>query len=177
MSAAAIGGAGGGGDRSHAQNETRPTDGASNAPHAHAATGTSCPAATEEAAEKEDEEEELIFSTHEQRLLAFPQLRDVIYLDNAGAALPCNSQLAAATADLLASPYANPHSVGPAAALTASAVRDVRSEILRTLFNVTPAEYVPTDSISPVSPPTPPPPPPVTAAAVISALIDVPFSW
>jgi hypothetical protein len=107
--------------------------------------------------EGEGEAGKLIFSTHEQRLQVFPQLRDVIYLDNAGAALPCNSQLAAATADLLASPYANPHSVGPAAALTAAAVRDVRCEILNTLFNVTPDEYVPVAK-NPAAPLALPPP-------------------
>lgn len=87
------------------------------------------------------DEGSLIFSTEQERLDYFPQLRRVLYFDHAGAALPCRQLIEAVHQDLLTSPYANPHSVGPAASLTASLIQDVRRDLLRTLFNVTPDDY------------------------------------
>ena len=71
----------------------------------------------------------------------FPQLDSIVYLDNAGATLPSKQQLAAATDELLSTPFANPHSVGPAASLSASAIEQVKRDILETLFNVSTKEY------------------------------------
>ncbi|KAI6653831.1 Molybdenum cofactor sulfurase [Oopsacas minuta] len=60
-----------------------------------------------------------------------PQLRDEIYLDNAGAGLPLKSHLTSYYEDISTNLYGNPHSQHAASKATAQIVDSVREEITR----------------------------------------------
>ncbi|KAF9353881.1 hypothetical protein BGX34_011309 [Mortierella sp. NVP85] len=61
----------------------------------------------------------------------YPQLKDAIYLDHAGATLPAQDLLQKFTADLTANLYANPHSKSPSSQATSARVESARQKILQ----------------------------------------------
>ncbi|KAI8602205.1 pyridoxal phosphate-dependent transferase [Dissophora ornata] len=60
----------------------------------------------------------------------YPQLKDAIYLDHAGATLPAQTLLQKFTADLTSNLYANPHSKSPSSQATSARVDAARQKIL-----------------------------------------------
>ncbi|KAF9206670.1 hypothetical protein BGZ49_002031 [Haplosporangium sp. Z 27] len=60
----------------------------------------------------------------------YPQLKDSIYLDHAGATLPAQHLLQKFTADLTSNLYANPHSKSPSSQATSARVDSARQKIL-----------------------------------------------
>ncbi|KAI1300079.1 hypothetical protein EDD11_006324 [Mortierella claussenii] len=60
----------------------------------------------------------------------YPQLKDAIYLDHAGATLPAQHLLQKFTADLTSNLYANPHSKSPSSQATSARVESARQKIL-----------------------------------------------
>ncbi|KAI8358909.1 pyridoxal phosphate-dependent transferase [Mortierella sp. GBAus27b] len=60
----------------------------------------------------------------------YPQLKDAIYLDHAGATLPPQNLLQKFTADLATNLYANPHSKSPSSQATSARVESARQKIL-----------------------------------------------
>ena len=63
----------------------------------------------------------------------YPQLKDSVYLDHAGATLPSQYILQAFTKDLSSQLYSNPHSqhASPSALLTGEKINKVRARVLR----------------------------------------------
>ena len=84
---------------------------------------------------------DLIFATHEDRLIHFPQLQEVVYLDHAGATVPSKAQIDALSHSLLTQTFGNPHSVGPAASLSKKTIDSTKIQVLQTLFNTTSDDY------------------------------------
>ncbi|KAG0249280.1 hypothetical protein BG011_009442 [Mortierella polycephala] len=60
----------------------------------------------------------------------YPQLKDAIYLDHAGATLPSQHHLQRFTADLTTNLYANPHSKSPSSQATSARVESARQKVL-----------------------------------------------
>ncbi|ORZ06286.1 pyridoxal phosphate-dependent transferase [Lobosporangium transversale] len=60
----------------------------------------------------------------------YPQLKDAIYLDHAGATLPAHHLLQKFTADLTSNLYANPHSKSPSSQASSTRVESARQKIL-----------------------------------------------
>ncbi|KAI7818532.1 pyridoxal phosphate-dependent transferase [Gamsiella multidivaricata] len=60
----------------------------------------------------------------------YPQLKDAIYLDHAGATLPAQHLLQKFTADLTSNLYANPHSKSPSSQATSARVESARRKVL-----------------------------------------------
>ncbi|KAI6651517.1 hypothetical protein LOD99_5125 [Oopsacas minuta] len=67
------------------------------------------------------------------REMELPQLRDRVYLDNAGAGLPLKSHLTNYTDDLMSRMYSNPHSQHTVSHLTRKVMNNVRDEIAQFL--------------------------------------------
>ena len=67
------------------------------------------------------------------REIELPQLRDGVYLDNAGAGLPLRSHLDSYTRDLTTHLYGNPHSLHSASKLTDKIIGSVRDEVAQFL--------------------------------------------
>ncbi|KAG0229503.1 hypothetical protein BGW41_003013 [Actinomortierella wolfii] len=60
----------------------------------------------------------------------YPQIKDAVYLDHAGATLPAQSTIQRFTADLTQNLYANPHSKSPSSLATSARINSVRRQIL-----------------------------------------------
>ncbi|KAF9974492.1 hypothetical protein BGZ73_002088 [Actinomortierella ambigua] len=60
----------------------------------------------------------------------YPQIKDAVYLDHAGATLPAQTVLQQFTADLAQHLYANPHSKSPSSQATSARIDAVRRRIL-----------------------------------------------
>ncbi|KAF9192281.1 hypothetical protein BGZ51_005850 [Haplosporangium sp. Z 767] len=60
----------------------------------------------------------------------YPQLKDAIYLDHAGATLPSQHHLQRFAADLTTNLYANPHSKSPSSQATSARVESARQKVL-----------------------------------------------
>ncbi|KAF9160599.1 hypothetical protein DFQ26_005362 [Actinomortierella ambigua] len=60
----------------------------------------------------------------------YPQIKDAVYLDHAGATLPAQAVLQRFTADLTQHLYANPHSKSPSSQATSARINAVRRQIL-----------------------------------------------
>lgn len=63
----------------------------------------------------------------------FPMLKDQIYLDHAGATVPCASHLHALHTDLSTHLYGNSHSGSPSSQLTSHRIASMRARVLRFL--------------------------------------------
>ncbi|KAG0379282.1 hypothetical protein BGX24_001040 [Mortierella sp. AD032] len=61
----------------------------------------------------------------------YPQLKDAVYLDHAGATLPSQHHLQQFTANLTANLYANPHSKSPSSQATSARVDSARQKVLQ----------------------------------------------
>ncbi|KAL1556065.1 Molybdenum cofactor sulfurase [Salvia divinorum] len=70
----------------------------------------------------------------------FKRLKDVIYLDHAGATLYSESQMQGVFKDLSSTLYGNPHSQSSCSLTTSDIVGEVRRQIL-SFFNASPKEY------------------------------------
>ncbi|ORX80749.1 PLP-dependent transferase [Basidiobolus meristosporus CBS 931.73] len=70
----------------------------------------------------------------------YPQLKDQVYLDHAGATTYAASQLQRFTRDLTSNLYGNPHSQNPSSKLSSTRVERVRQRILN-FFKVSDNEY------------------------------------
>eukprot|EP00916_Digyalum_oweni_P023066 GHVL01038349.1.p1 GENE.GHVL01038349.1~~GHVL01038349.1.p1 ORF type:complete len:342 (-),score=24.80 GHVL01038349.1:279-1304(-) len=80
------------------------------------------------------------YAVDEIRSREFPSLKDLTYVDHAGATLYSTSQLTSFQQDLCGNVYGNPHSGSAASKLTADTVDHVRFRVLK-LLNTTPEEY------------------------------------
>ncbi|CAO3570930.1 unnamed protein product [Mortierella alpina] len=60
----------------------------------------------------------------------YPQMKDAIYMDHAGATLPSQAHLNKFTADLTSNLYANPHSKSPSSQATSARVESARQKVL-----------------------------------------------
>ncbi|XP_076456194.1 molybdenum cofactor sulfurase-like [Babylonia areolata] len=80
------------------------------------------------------------YAVDEMRSTQFPTLRDVTYVDHAGATLYARSQVNAVHEDLCSNLYGNPHSGSSSSTLTADLVDQLRFRILK-FFNTSPEEY------------------------------------
>ncbi|KAF9959806.1 hypothetical protein BGZ72_008724 [Mortierella alpina] len=60
----------------------------------------------------------------------YPQMKDAIYLDHAGATLPSQTHLKKFTTDLTSNLYANPHSKSPSSQATSARVESARLKVL-----------------------------------------------
>ncbi|KAF9570013.1 hypothetical protein EC968_002327 [Mortierella alpina] len=60
----------------------------------------------------------------------YPQMKDAIYMDHAGATLPSQIHLKKFTADLTSNLYANPHSKSPSSQATSARVQSARQKVL-----------------------------------------------
>lgn len=70
----------------------------------------------------------------------FPNLKDTVYVDHAGATLYSKSQMEAVHKDLMSNLYGNPHSHNASSKLATDTVDQIRSRILQ-LFNTNHKEY------------------------------------
>ncbi|KAF9583987.1 hypothetical protein BGW38_007940 [Lunasporangiospora selenospora] len=61
----------------------------------------------------------------------YPQLKDNIYLDHAGATLPSKHLVQGFSADLTSNLYANPHSMSPSSLATSARVESARQKVLQ----------------------------------------------
>ncbi|KAG0208544.1 hypothetical protein BGX28_000548 [Mortierella sp. GBA30] len=61
----------------------------------------------------------------------YPQIKDAVYLDHAGATLPSQHHLRKFTADLTSNLYANPHSKSPSSQATSARVESARQNVLK----------------------------------------------
>ena len=76
----------------------------------------------------------------EIRQQEFSRVKDIVYLDHAGATLYSKSHIDAFHRDLSDNLYGNPHSANPSSKLTSDKVEQVRQKILE-FFNTTQEEY------------------------------------
>ncbi|KAK9764960.1 hypothetical protein K7432_007088 [Basidiobolus ranarum] len=70
----------------------------------------------------------------------YPQLKDQVYLDHAGATTYASSQIQRFTKDLTSNLYGNPHSQNPSSKLSSTRVERVRNRILK-YFEVSGNDY------------------------------------
>ncbi|GFR68356.1 molybdenum cofactor sulfurase, partial [Elysia marginata] len=70
----------------------------------------------------------------------FPNLRDTVYVDHAGATLYSKSQMEAVHKDLMSNLYGNPHSHNASSKLASDTVDQIRSRLLQ-MFNTNHKEY------------------------------------
>ncbi|GFO22945.1 molybdenum cofactor sulfurase [Plakobranchus ocellatus] len=80
------------------------------------------------------------YSIEQSRLQEFPNLKETVYVDHAGATLYSRTQLEAVHQDLMCNLYGNPHSHNASSKLATDTVDQIRSRLLR-MFNTDHEEY------------------------------------
>lgn len=80
------------------------------------------------------------YGIEEIRSRDFPALKDITYVDHAGATLYAKSQISSVQQDLVSNVYGNPHSASPSSRLTTDSIDQIRFRILK-FFNASPEEY------------------------------------